>query len=296
METNSINKKTVINECIWICATFVILIAIMLLTSTLFGNMEETNKSMPMWVKLIIGEAIIPLPGIIYAIVKKLNIRKDLGFQKIKGLSILFAFILAFLLTPVVSFINVLTQLFVPNTMTQASTQLVQGSPVLIILITGFFAPFCEELMFRSIYYNRLATIVRPMIAGVISGLLFGIMHMNFNQGCYAFVLGVLLSIINVASGSVYTSMIIHTVINTSNMCVIFLMTALYSSMGMDLAQSAETVRTGGMIGILIVVYFFLALAGGGISIPIIIQLAKGEGHLDELKAMFSRKKNKSEE
>ena len=59
--------------------------------------------------------------------------------------------------------------------------------------------------------------------AALMSGLIFGLMHLNFNQFSYGFVLGVIFAAVVEASGSIYASMAIHFLINfqsaTGNKC-----------------------------------------------------------------------------
>lgn len=55
-------------------------------------------------------------------------------------------------------------------------------------------APLAEELLFRGIVYRLCAKKMPWQMAAVISALLFAVYHGNIVQGCYAFVMGLLLA------------------------------------------------------------------------------------------------------
>lgn len=59
---------------------------------------------------------------------------------------------------------------------------------------------------------------VRVFTASLMSGLFFGIIHMNLNQFLYAFFLGTLFSIILHITGSIVCPMIMHFVVNGINL------------------------------------------------------------------------------
>ncbi|MBR4026638.1 MAG: CPBP family intramembrane metalloprotease [Lachnospiraceae bacterium] len=75
-------------------------------------------------------------------------------------------------------------------------------------------APISEELIFRGVTL-RVARRTFPFwIANIFQALLFGVFHMNMVQGCYAFVLGLILGYICEAGGSIYFSILFHFLFN----------------------------------------------------------------------------------
>ena len=48
--------------------------------------------------------------------------------------------------------------------------------------------PIVEELIFRGLMYIRLKRMFGPSVAAFVTGLIFGIYHMNISQGIYAFI------------------------------------------------------------------------------------------------------------
>lgn len=91
------------------------------------------------------------------------------------------------------NFVSFLT-LFMPesmvNTYSDTSEILNNSSTFMLVFVTGIIAPVSEELMHRGVVYNRFKMLFGPMAAAVISSALFGLIHGNFVQGPYAFLIG----------------------------------------------------------------------------------------------------------
>ncbi len=83
-------------------------------------------------------------------------------------------------------------------------------------------APLFEEFWFRGIVMESL----RPYGNGfaiLVSGLLFGLTHANFNQFFYATVLGICLGYIAVSTKSIVTTTIMHAMFNGISGIMLFL-------------------------------------------------------------------------
>lgn len=241
--------------------------------------------------QLVISELSIIVPALIYVLHNKLSYRNDLGFKKIKVGTIFMSVLLAALVTPLVSLVNLVTQLVVPNTLVQMSDDLLSGSGIIVWFLASVYGPFCEEFFFRSVLFNGFSKYSGLIKGMFVSALLFGLMHLNINQACYAFVLGIVFAIINTASGSVYTSMIMHTVINGWNMMLVMVLGKFsqFADEGINISQAAEEARSSSLMYVMIAIYFVLAIVGVAISIPCVGWLAKHEGQSEKLKGMFKR-------
>lgn len=86
--------------------------------------------------------------------------------------------------------------------------------PLLMMIYSVLLAPISEELIFRGVTY-RVARRAFPFwIANIIQALLFGIFHMNMLQGCYTFILGLVLGYICEKGGSIYHVILFHFLFN----------------------------------------------------------------------------------
>lgn len=266
-----INWKKVIE----LLVVFGITIGLMLLVGVITGIVGDKVSSN---IILFVGEAIIVVPALIYCFIEKLDFKKDLGIRKIKISTFFLSIVLGFLLMPIASFVNVLTQFFVPNTMVQASDALLEGSKLIMLLIAGVLGPIFEEFAFRGIFHREFAKYTTPVLGIIISAVLFGIMHMNLNQLCYAILLGVVFAWVNNCSRSIFSSVIMHIVINSFNMLTLILASLAMEMLGENLAESTEAVRnnTQGLATIAIV-YFVLAAIAFAIMIPVVKAIKKIE-------------------
>ena len=83
-------------------------------------------------------------------------------------------------------------------------------------------APVVEELIFRKILLDRL----RPfgdMPAILISGLAFGLFHMNLYQFFYAAALGILFAGVVLKTGKIWHSMLLHAIVNSGTSLIGYL-------------------------------------------------------------------------
>ena len=86
-----------------------------------------------------------------------------------------------------------------------------------IVLITAVFVgvilPIFEEILFRKILCNKLLALGEAY-AIIVSATIFGLIHGNFYQFAYAFLLGALFALIYVKTGKIIYSTIYHIAIN----------------------------------------------------------------------------------
>lgn len=103
------------------------------------------------------------------------------------------------------------------------SVNMVSGKGVLanIIFVLGMAVvpAVFEEILFRKIilnYSKRYGNI----FAIVFSAVLFGLYHMNLNQGIFAFIIGIMFAIITLKTGNIKMTMLLH-FLNNGYACMI---------------------------------------------------------------------------
>lgn len=95
-----------------------------------------------------------------------------------------------------------------------AMVNLVSGGSLWVTAIfTVLCAPVFEEFLFRKLICSRVVKYGEG-VAVVVSGLLFGLFHMNFNQFFYAFFLGCFLAFLYVKTGNLKYTILLHMVLN----------------------------------------------------------------------------------
>ena len=134
-------------------------------------------------------------------------------FKPLKLSVIAMVILYAVLMIPVTSWLNLLSMLFVRNAFESSQSELTQNAFWVNMIVMAVIPPICEEFTFRGLYYNGYRQ--RGVWCAILgSALAFGLMHMNFNQFCYAFVLGIAFGILLEATGSIFATMTAHFVIN----------------------------------------------------------------------------------
>jgi len=82
------------------------------------------------------------------------------------------------------------------------------------LLLVAATPALCEEVLFRGVVLRGLATRLTPVGAIVITGLLFGMFHLNVWKLLPTALLGIVLSWVALESRSLVTSMVVHFINN----------------------------------------------------------------------------------
>lgn len=95
------------------------------------------------------------------------------------------------------------------------------NTPALIVyaISISIFAPICEEFIFRGLIMQNLRK-YGNFFAVLISSLLFAVLHGNFSQTPFAFLVGIALGFSVIETGSILTGIIIHCLINSISIAI----------------------------------------------------------------------------
>lgn len=156
----------------------------------------------------------------------------DLQVRRYKVSSFFLSLLLLMVASPMATWLNVLSQLFAKNETSGAIYDITQNVPMWLgILIIGCLPGFVEETIYRGILFSAFRK--RSVLTGVIiSGLSFGLMHMNFNQILYAIYLGIVFALLVEATGSLVSTMILHMLFNALNTMYLYLLPKVYEMLG----------------------------------------------------------------
>ena len=152
----------------------------------------------------------------------RLNLRRQ-GIEK----AILWGFltvVVAFAITMTIGLIYLFFIKIDPNTLSNIpDLQQLFSVPSLYVLV--IIQPFCEEFFFRGFLLEKITKISNPMIAVVVTSILFGISHLTYTYmytAVIAVVLGVLFSLIVLKTKNLYSAIFAHTVINIASLTLYF--------------------------------------------------------------------------
>ena len=94
---------------------------------------------------------------------------------------------------------------------------------VLMVFMYVVAAPVLEEIWFRGVIQTSLSGCGHGF-AIMVSALAFGLAHGNFQQACYATVIGIFLGYVRYATDSLIPSTIIHAIINAAATVMMLIM------------------------------------------------------------------------
>lgn len=267
---------------------------IWILLSGIFAGFIPFVRSMDAIQLMLLSQILYLIPVIVFMAVNRIDPRKWIPFKPLKLSVIAMVVLYALLMIPVTSWLNLLSMLFVRNAFESSQAELAQNSLWINLVVMAIIPPICEEFTFRGLYYNGYRQ--RGVWCAVLgSALAFGLMHMNFNQFCYAFVLGIAFGILLEATGSIFATMTAHFVINgwsTVLMAVSKLLTRIDSS-GSSAASGADTQLTTQMMISAINVYSVIAAICIFAATGVLIWIAKHCGRYEHLKWCFRRRQKR---
>lgn len=253
---------------------------------------------------LLISQMIIAVPALIYYVCINKAEERIIMYKKIKVSTVFLLVVFTWLIMPVVSAVNVLSQLFTKNEVLSISDGVLELPVILMVFIMGIVGPFCEEFAFRGLIFNCLKKgSGRYIASGIVSALFFGLMHMNFNQFCYAFVLGIVFALVNEVLDSTWPSFICHAVVNIQNVLMLYMANAVFKMAGGNGISDYYSNAYGNLEGngytmkimLLMMAAMMLAISLVTIFLAALLfyGICKIEGKQDRLKELFSKNKEK---
>ncbi|MBD8972257.1 MAG: CPBP family intramembrane metalloprotease [Clostridiales bacterium] len=191
-------------------------------------------------ISVLMTQGYLLLAALLYIKVTHKKFGADLQVKRYKISSFFLSLLMLIVASPMASWLNVLSQLFAKNETSGAIYDITQNVPMwLAVLIIGCLPGFVEETIYRGILFSVFRK--RSVLTGVIiSGLSFGLMHMNFNQILYAIYLGIVFALLVEATGSLVSTMILHMLFNALNTSYLYLLPKLYEILGSVSSQYAN--------------------------------------------------------
>lgn len=272
----------------FIPALFVSSIVLTILAGTVIA---VTGVNIPLWGSYLISQAIVLLPALVYVAVHKINIIACMPYRKLRISDGLLSLLIGYTLIPLMLFINSVSGLFSTNYV-QGSVQELVAYPFWLQLLIIAVLPACvEEFVFRGLIYHSYRK-NGILGAAVLSGLVFGLMHLNINQLSYAAVMGIIFALLVEATGSMYSSMLAHFAANSYS--VILMQLVSMTSNGSELleqsAQAAESSMSSIPVIIAQLVMLGLVAAGFlGIAYLLFKKIAVRNGRWEYLKEQLHK-------
>ena len=236
---------------------------------------------------LIVSQIIILVPALIGVLAGRENLIEFAGFRKFKISSALMTVLFTFLFMPLVTLINMISMCFVDNAVAAVSGEILDTPFFVIFTLMGILGPMSEELVCRGIVYHGYKRTGTMMQALLLSSMIFALMHMNFNQAAYAFVMGMLAVLLVEAAGSLWAGILYHGLINGSQALV------MYGILRTDPESysSQAAVVTNDILLYGIAVYVVLTAIGLTLSWAVLVWISNNEGRRGKLMRIWRERK-----
>lgn len=255
---------------------------------------------------LSLGEIILFVPTLVYLLFwmrgagnsvneevqpQKETLLQRLHFKKARPTTFLYVLIFTWLSMPLTTLINAISMLFVDNTVMSMSEYMLEIPFPIMLFLMAITPAFCEEIVFRGVVYGGYRRGGKKFWAVILSGFMFGIMHMNLNQALYAFVIGILLALLFEATDSIFSTMLFHFIYNAQSCCLMYLVEAVMPGYYSDAANIAVAPDEMYMM---ISVYLVIAAIFTPLAICMLYKIAKNENRVAQLKETLpGKRKNK---
>lgn len=251
---------------------------------------------------LVMNQLIFLIPAVCFLLKTKTALPDIAPHKKIHPATPILCIVFTGLCMPLITLINMISQLFVSNAANQIGAALAGTPAWLIVLVVGILGPMNEEFIYRGIFYQSYRKTGRILAAMVMSAFLFGLMHLNFNQMSYAFVVGIMGVLLVEATGSIVSTMIFHACINTTSAIqMVAQMDVLTETEGdtralLDGILAETGFSYGQFLAGMIIVYGVIALFTTVLAALLLWGIAAIEGRGSVFKDLLKRKQKGSGE
>ena len=166
---------------------------------------------------LLLSQLIVLVPAVLFLLGTRTDPGRLLAHNRPKFTTTLLVVVFTFLCMPAIIAVNAFSMLFVDNEVAGLQSYMLSVPWWQILLMVGIIGPVSEEFVFRGVIYHGYKTSQRFVGSMLLSALLFGLTHLNFNQMSYAVLVGIVSVLLLEGSGSIFYSMLFHICINTTN-------------------------------------------------------------------------------
>lgn len=253
--------------------------------SILFSRIIYSNRiALPLWLNLIISQCILLIPALIYVLVMKIDIIKCIPYRKIKLSDAVSSLLIGYCLVPLVLLINVISSVFATNYLNSSTTEISQYPFIIQLLLMAFLPTIAEEFVFRGLFYHSYRK-NGILGAAILSGVVFGAIHLNINQFCYACVMGMVFALMVEITGSMFSSMLAHFAVNSYS--IIMLKLVSMSGISVQTEQASQQIMSqysSVIILLQIAILAVTAIAFISIAYLLFMSMAKRNGRWDYFK------------
>lgn len=217
---------------------FLILIVAYMGISMLWGFIPIDSILMKR-LTVLLPELIMLVIALIYWRRSRISFGELIRFHRLSPVVIVLLIVFSIIILPFVTLLNAISMMFATNIVGTELSGMLTNSLAFGLFSIGIAPAFVEEIVYRGIVCQTYVK-YHWLKAVVLSGFLFGIMHGNFNQFFYAWILGILFAVVVEVTDSILSSMIVHFIINGSSVLGVFLMEKYQALVGTNFDSAIQ--------------------------------------------------------
>ncbi len=156
---------------------------------------------------------VLAMPAFLVAWYLKLDWRRTFSLQPPDGRAMLGALLLAVSVVPVSNLLRQVQFMYYPpqaDDMAKMAETLLSGSLFWLVMVLAVLPGICEELLFRGFLLAGLRDSMSTLRVALLVGVVFGLFHMEIDKIPVHTLLGMLLAVVVLRTGSIYPAMLIH--------------------------------------------------------------------------------------
>ena len=224
-------------------------------------------RHIPAWILVIFSQVVvIGIPCAIYLIIHRKNIREILPLRRLGLHNTLMIIGMSIAIIPLANLLGAITAAVFGNPIAGTMGALAdEGGIWLLLILISVLPSIFEEVALRGIVFSGYAR-VKIFTAAIINGLFFGILHQNFTQLSYAFVLGFVMCYMMWYTKSLWAPILCHFVINLIGSLMAYAgreiisptlqEEAQYALSGVDVVATQELLQGVGVLSVVSLIFF----------------------------------------
>lgn len=193
---------------------FTMSLLILNLTFSLMAAFLNKYFKLNNYTYMFIGNLVfLALPLTIYFIVNKESPKEVLRIKSLSLKDIMLIILISIFVQPLMNFLSGIMALIFPN---DVGTLLSNSNTVpmwIKLFVIAFMPAVLEELSMRGVVLSNYKHLGVKKSA-ILTGLLFGLLHMNIQMLLYTFTMGILFAYFVHITDSIFSSMLSHFIIN----------------------------------------------------------------------------------
>ena len=217
------------------------------------------------------------------------RISDRLMYRSARPASILMTFLYTLTISPLITLCNLITTLFVDNTVLEYSSEILDMSFPVAVITIAVIPPLCEEFVFRGFVYGGYRRACRPAGSILMSAFLFGLIHGNINQFAYAFIIGIAMALLAEATGSIWPTILMHFLINIRSVAAMYLLDYLDNGIFEEILESGLNTDMNSTL-ITIAIYAVLSVLTTLMAGAILSWISGHEGRSNPLKTFAANR------